>query len=309
MTRAAWSVLVAVGCYGPAAHPGSPCDQGACSSGLVCELGLCVEPTSDAANPDAPTTDAHPPPDAMTGLAPFKTPVAVPGINTGATEDDPTFSADRLTIMFTRGSAAAGTELWMGTRATTGDAFTVAIVTELNSTSTDQSPELSADGLTVYFTSSRSGSNEVYTSTRTSGQPWATPTVATDLSTTGNDSDVGVSPDGLTAIVVRIAATQTFWRYQRASVTGTFGNPTELTKLEIASNVAAPSLTNGAATVYFHSGSVRDLYVSRLAAGVYSTPVPVTELNTSGRDASPYINAADDRIVFDRDGDLYEAAR
>jgi hypothetical protein len=38
-------------------------------------------------------------------------------------------------------------------------------------------------------------------------------------------------------------------------------------------------------------------------------PQPITELNTAGRDAAPSINAANNRLLFERDSTLYATSR
>jgi Tol biopolymer transport system component len=79
--------------------------------------------------------------------------------------------------------------------------------------------------------------------------------------------------------------------------------------LDVTGDVAAPSLTNDAATVYLHGGQPRDLYVAYKQGASFTTPVKITELNTGGRDAAPSISADGKRLLFERDGELYESSR
>jgi len=77
---------------------------------------------------------------------------------------NPSLSRDELTIVFARPVVIPGSsttwDLWMGTRADKGDDFTVfANVSLANSDASDLHPRLSADGLTLYFTSNRNGSD------------------------------------------------------------------------------------------------------------------------------------------------------
>ena len=69
---------------------------------------------------------------------------------------------------------------------------------------TETTPELSADGLTLFFSSDRSGglgAQDAYVTERASrGDP---PTPVTELNTELADSDVWVAPDGRTIVFTR----------------------------------------------------------------------------------------------------------
>jgi hypothetical protein len=301
-------------CYSPVPSSGAPCSPtGACPSGLECRSGVCERP--GAADPDA-TTDT-PRDDAATdaphdaaAYVPWSTPTPLPGINSNAVEDDPSFTADRLTMMFTsdRAGGLGGPDLYIATRASVGATFTVTALTALSSSAFEQSPEISADGNTLRFTSNRSGTNVVYISTR-SGGVWSAPATVPELATIDGD-DVAISPDQLTALGIDFTVTgNKIMRATRASKAVPFGALADVIPLEITTDLAAPTLTDGGATVYFHAGASRDIYVSHLVGGVYMTPTKVTELDTSGRDAAPFVSATDDYMMFERDGDLYETSR
>jgi len=303
---AALLLLVVTGCYQPRAAAGGACSSdGRCPIGQTCVADLCEltgTGTIDAPPDDA--IDATPPIDA----APWSGATRVRGVNTSSVEDDPSWTADRLTIVFvsTRNGTA---DLFLGTRATTTDSFTVAPLDILNTTTANEnSPEISADGTTIYFTSDRlaADSNDVYLSHR-SGSTWTTPGIVHELSSTHNDdSDVAISPDGLTAMVARdgqlMIAT-------RSSIDGLFSAPVAVPSLNVDGGDAAPSITNRADAVYFHAGTIRDLYYARRDGDVYTQPVPLTELNTSGRDSAPFVSADEHYLVWARADDLFEATR
>jgi len=314
-------VAVLVGCYGPTVNPGGPCSEdGSCPTGLVCAGGRCLlgpdDPRGDAAHrdgardPDAPFDAAS---DASTdGPAPatWGAPVALAAtVNTAGNETDPSITNDRLTLYFVR-TVAGDEEIFVATRASASAPFGAATAAAaLNSTSAERSPEISANGQVITFTSNRGGNFDVYTSVLL-GPTWSPPVVVSELSTAQVENDVAVSPDQLTALVSRgpTGARKQFLA-TRASVLATFGTPVELTDISVISDTAAPSLTNGAATIYFHAGGVRDLFVTQKAGASYPTPTPITELNTSSRDASPFVVQSNDYLVFERAGDLFEASR
>jgi hypothetical protein len=96
-------------------------------------------------------------------------------------------------------------------------------------------------------------------------------------------------------------------RATRAAKADAWPAPTSL-GINWGNLVTAPSI-NAAGDVYFHAGSTRDLFVARRIGNTYATPVPVTELNTAGRDAAPFVSANDRHIVFERDAELVESTR
>lgn len=292
MGRAVAIALLVAGCYRPAPAPGAPCPDGACPSGQQCVAGTCraegapgldAEVAPDVPAADAPVADA--PPDAAPG--PWSAPAPIPGVNTSSRESDPSLTADRLTIVFAsdRPGGLGQEDLYLGTRGTTAAPFTVAALEALSSEAQDRSPELSPDGGTLYFTSNRGGNFDVYVSTLAGGA-WSPPQRIAALSSSSSENDVAISPDGLTALVARSGD---LYLAARPSPGADFEAPILVPELDVTGNVAAPSLANGAASVYLHAGSVRDLYVAYRQGATFTVPAPIDELNTSGRDAAPFL--------------------
>jgi hypothetical protein len=99
---------------------------------------------------------------------PFSAAVVVPGIagSTG-TDNGPTLTADELVIVFTSSRIASkgATNLWYATRTSKTDAFGVPkIVPTVNSDTFDDTPHLSADGCTHYFSTVTGASYDLYMS-------------------------------------------------------------------------------------------------------------------------------------------------
>ena len=304
MSRVAILTLL-VGCYSPTVVSGSPCDTEAdCPSELHCIAQHCggTELPIDAAIDGPLAVDAAPdsaPPQR------WSPPQLVPGINSGSVESDPSITPDRLTIVFTSTRLTGTEDIFIGTRATTAESFTAVPIVELNDpTADDHSPEISADGATLYFTSDRLAANnfDVYVSTW-DGTTWAAPTVVPQLTSGSNDDDIAISPDGLTAVVARNG---TFLRATRASAATTWGTPVSLGSAGFGTSSAAPSLT-ATGDLYFHAKPVRDLFVTRKNGTGFSTAMPISELNTSGRDAAPFVSGDEKHLVFERDGQIYES--
>ena len=82
------------------------------------------------------------------------------------------------------------------------------LVAELSSDSDETGTWLSADCLTVYFASRRSGHNRLYTATRGSpDEPWPKPQMVTDfLALGGNQEDPWLAADGNTFVFASDAA-------------------------------------------------------------------------------------------------------
>lgn len=294
-------LLAAVaGCYAPTASTGAPCDDRAiCPSGQVCVAGRC-EPEGTHV-PDAPdhgvdaSTDA--PGDAPVMLGPWSAPSVV-GILPGDSKTDPSFTPDRLTVVF-----ASNNDLFLATRPAIGMAFTITALTALNTMAIEKSPEITADGTTIYFASNPDGDFDIFVS-RLVGGAWQTPAKVPGWDGAGNEQDVAIAPDELTAFV---GIGGDLRRATRASKTAAWSAPASL-GIAWGAGATSPSIT-AAGDVYFHASNPRDLFVARTSGSSYAAPVPVTELNTGGRDAAPFVSADDRHLMFDRDGELMESAR
>lgn len=278
----------------------------------MCQAGLCVEPggvLADAppatdAPADAPVApDADAPPDAAP-LGPWGTPTEIE-LTVGG-ETDPSMSQDLRVMAF---MSEDDDDLYLGVRATPTGKMTTMPLDALNSTSNEKSPELSPDGRTLYFASNRGGDFDVYMSTF-DNTTWSSPVLVPELSTADDDSDLAISPDGLTAIVIVNGSTNVFAFHTRASTSDPWGPRVDHLELSVGTDPSAPSLTNGGEVVYLHRGSTRDIYVAyKQDDGTYTAPVPVDELNTSSRDAAPFVLPDNRHIVFERSADIYEASR
>ncbi len=319
MHRLALLLVVVTGCYSPSIGVGGACSElGECPAGQHCYGGRCLTaPPIDDADiladvseldvPDGPKIDAgadaaiDAPADAFVSPT-WLTPTPIPGVNTGASESDPCMSPSKLTIVFQRGA-----DLFIGTRASTAAAFTVTPLTALNSTSADGSPELTANGTVIYFSSDRDTPNlgEIFKSTLSAGT-WSAPTLVAALSDpAADDGDLAISPDGLTAFVVR---NNVLLKSTRPTTGSAWGTPAS-TGTAWGGGAAAPSI-NSAGDVYLHANTPRDLFVSRKAGNNYPTPTAISELNTAlTRDAAPFVSSDDLFLWFEKDGDLFETHR
>jgi hypothetical protein len=139
----------------------------------------------------------------LTPTATFSAPVAVQGLDPAGTTSPagPCLAPDGLALYYHL-FGAQSFDLAFATRPTPGDPFTfVRTLDEVNSpTEIDGWPTVSADGLELYFESSRSGSGtRIFRATRTStSQPFGSPAVVPELSVGLESGDPDLSPDGKT---------------------------------------------------------------------------------------------------------------
>jgi hypothetical protein len=159
---------------------------------------------------DAPGPDS--PPDASVLGLPFTSIATVDAVNDPtADEDDPCLTGDLLEIYFDSDRAATGAamgDIWVAKRASAAEPFgTPTLVTELASMSDDTTPEVSLDGLTMYFSSDRltAGDRDIYVTTRPDrSSPWAAPVRVAELSAVGLDDDSAeLLPDGVHLVMSR----------------------------------------------------------------------------------------------------------
>jgi len=127
-------------------------------------------------------------------------------INTTRSEFEPDVSPDGLILVFTRaGTNPPDWDIWMATRPTRDDPWGMRqnLGPTINSPVEDMDPSISADGLTLYFNSRRSGGYggmDVYMTTRsTRDDPWGEPVnLGPPVNTSYSDYGPEISADGRT---------------------------------------------------------------------------------------------------------------
>jgi hypothetical protein len=132
-------------------------------------------------------------------------------------------------------------------------------VPALNSTASDLNPHLSADGLTMHFSSYRGGGWDIWVATRpTKSAPWGVPVVVTELSDpVGVDSEPFLRADGLEIFFSRSGAGGQggidILRATRASAAQPWSTPAFVTEVNSIANDSAASLTADGLTMYLLS--------------------------------------------------------
>jgi Tol biopolymer transport system component len=148
--------------------------------------------------PDAGTVGAYDifvatPPSALTFAD-------VPNINSNGVDHSPWILADFSAIFFT--SSRAGSlgldDIWSAP-IVSGNFGTPSLVPNVNSTQYDNVPMLTGDGLTLYFSSKRTGTNDIYVTTRASvSGNFAPPTALGELNTADDEGPAWISSNGCT---------------------------------------------------------------------------------------------------------------
>jgi Tol biopolymer transport system component len=256
---------------------------------------------------------------------PFGPPSLFPPLaNLNASQADPSLTADELELYFSS-NPNTDYDIWLVQRASsTAPWGTPARVDELSSTSLDETPEVSADGLTIYLASERPGGvspgRRLWVSHRAKrGDPWPQPGPVTDF-TTGGDLDTSptLQRDQLMmAFASQHGGDWDLYITTRRSIADPWGPPTALTELNSSAYDWDPALYRGGTSIVFASRRLNTsnslFHATRGSAGEsFSTPRLASEFDVLGNAADPWLSDDGRHIVFDSRGGpskIYEASR
>jgi Tol biopolymer transport system component len=266
-------------------------------------------------------------------LGPFGAPTALASVNMSSADWDPAVTANERMLYFASGRSGGvgGFDIWVASRGTTADPFgTPTNVAELNTASSDGDPEISSGGLTIWFSSTRSGGSggyDLYRATRASiTEAFGAPELITELSTSSDDRDPSLTPDRLTIYFASNrsggAGGLDIWMASRATAADAFGAPVNVTELNTADREANPEIAADGLTVYFDSDraggvGLDDLHVATRTALAepFANIQNLTALNTTSDDGDAELSADGLTLYFgsarpdDGDGDLYVSSR
>jgi Tol biopolymer transport system component len=250
--------------------------------------------------------------------------VCVGGVGLCASQADPTLTADELELYFSS-NPNTDNDIWLVKRASSTEPWgTPAKVDELSSTSLDETPEVSADGLTIYFASERPGGvtpgRRLWVSHRGKrSDTWGKPTPVTDF-TTGGDQDTSPSLQKdqlMMAFTCLRGGDWDLYITTRKSTTDMWGPPTALSTLNSTAFDWDPALYRGGNSIVFasrRSNTLNSLFhaTRALAADSFSAPQEATEFKFLGNAADPWLSDDGKHIVFDsrqNPSRIYEAWR
>ena len=239
-----------------------------------------------------------------------------------AADDDPSLTSDLTLLYFNskRDGGAGREDVWYTTRASTREAWSAPVpATELNTDARETGIALSADGLTLWFSSDRPGGEgglDVYVARRARRADAFTDLVRVDaLSTAGDDLISAISGDQRTAYLARRDNEDDdydLYMAERRDAQAAFDEPVAIAALNGDGEESDASPAEGGRSLLFTRDAELQLAV-RDARGAYVVVGPLDALNSGDNERDAW--ATDDLryMVFssNRTGTylLYEARR
>lgn len=257
--------------------------------------------------PDAATDAATLPDDAALGE--FGAPVLIAELSSADSDDDPTLTADLLEIYFDSDRPATGAaagDIWVARRNSTSEPFGAPqLVTELASVADDTSPEVTPDGLTLYFASDRVETNnrDLYVTTRPNrASAWSPPQRIVELASPSSESSATVVAAG-TVMYFASGRSGTSDIY-RAEWTGTgWGAPAAVQGAsELDDDESEHWVSEDERTLYITSRRATDQeiwFATREAAtDVFGPRMLLETLESDADDHDPWVSADQRILVF-----------
>lgn len=267
----------------------------------------------DAALVDARLPDAAP--DGPKPLGNFGTPMKIPGLSLAtAVEDDVTLNSTETELYFAI-NANNEKNLYVSTRANLQAAWsTPTALTVLNGAGNDSAARLSADGLTLYFSTVRNGASEdIWMSQRANATaPWGAPAVVPTINSAAVDR--WFMPCGGKYIMGSDRATAGDIDLFEGAMGQT---PTRLAISTTGGVDTAPFLTPDCLTLYWakDNGGQLDIFVATrpTMADPWTVVGAVPIVSTAGREEDPWLSPDGRRLYLassvDTEFDLYLATR
>jgi Tol biopolymer transport system component len=251
----------------------------------------------------------------------FGTPTNLgPTINTSVLDITVNIAPDGLSLYFTsdRPGGYGGFDIWVSTRTTIDDPWGEPenLGPLVNSSAFDFAPNISFDGLTLYFNSDRAGGlggQDIYVTTRsTKDAPWEEPVnLGAVINSSNNDISPNISADGLELF---FSSNKTggkgrddIYVSKRVSIDEPWGEPINLSFNNSAIE-GYPSISSDGLSLYFSgfrtgSGSKGsgDIWISTRMTkdDDWSEPVNLgSPVNSSYNEGSPSITAAGTSLYY-----------
>jgi hypothetical protein len=273
--------------------------------------------------------DAGPGADARSGPAAgptwnrFSSPLRLTAVGMNDDARDPSITDDLLEVYFSS-QRTGNDDLWVAKRAAATSSWgDVQPVVELNTTGYEADPEVSGDGLTLWFASNQGPDLQLWVTTRPDRQSqWSAPTQIDALNSPQADSGPSVISSGLTLVLhsQRNQNQADIYLSDRPATGVAWSTPRSLGELNTPSFDGSPYLRNDQFVIVFESSRPgtaggRDLYwASRNALDQpFAAIAAIGELNSGGIDGDPEFSPDMNYVIFasDRSGieQLYEAFR
>lgn len=274
---------------------------------MLISLTACKANIADGMDDAAvPSPDGSGALDAMMQLGPWQapTPIDIPPVG----DDDPSATADLLELYFNRSG-----DIYVTTRGSTSEPWGTPIpVDPLNTTVAETTPDVTYDGLTIYFASARPGGmggNDIWMATRPSrASAWGMPVHVPELSSPAADGAATMTDPLVIVLDSDRGGSLDILIAQRSSPTAAFAAPQLVTPLNTTGSEGNPMLTADKLTVYFDSARTGDgeLFVATRASptGAFGPPAQITELGSTSSESDVWISPDGRTLYFtsNRDG-------
>jgi len=202
-----------------------------------------------------------------TPLGALGSPVQIAVLSNSANDDDPSVTEDLLELYFNsdRSGGLGNGDIWVSQRASVSDPWGAPVlVPELSSSSSDSTPKVAPDGLTLWLSSDRGGcvgNIDVWVSTRASHtDAWSAPVCVPELSSTANDQGAAPSPTLLEIVfssdrdgTVGDPRSLDIYLATRASTSAAWGTPVALTEANSPRTDGDARLVAGGLELYLSS--------------------------------------------------------
>ncbi|MCG8649313.1 MAG: hypothetical protein MI861_05750, partial [Pirellulales bacterium] len=204
-------------------------------------------------------------------------------------------------------------DLWMSVRNSKQDPWQPAqnLGPTINSEANDQSPELSADGLSLYFASDRAGGDsDLWFSTRQSvDAQWSKPRQVPGVNSPGTDLEPALSADGLTLLFASARPPKNgsfdIWMCRRPTTSAAWSKPVHLdSALNSADWQGSPcfSADEIGSVLIFHS--VAGLRISTRSSrdALFATAEPLQGGKPLQNAYAPFLSADGQTLYFRSQG-------
>ena len=231
-----------------------------------------------------------------------------PAVNmTDHSEWDPSISSDGSELYFSRGPEKTNHDLYVTTRETTNDEWSTAVSLgeTINSSAEDGYPCISADGLSLYFSSDRAGGEggrDIYVTMRlTENDAWSAPVnLGPTINSSSNDIAPSITSDGLTLIFSsqrpgKYSTYYDLWMTKRKTTSDPWEEPINLGPIINTNDVDYTGISSDGRTLYLSCWNRPGGY------GLYdiwqAQVIPVVDFNDDGN-----IDTDDLLIIIDNWG-------
>ncbi len=248
-----------------------------------------------------------------------------PTVNSSAYEWDPDISADGLSLYFKsyRPGGFGSADIWVTTRKTKKDPWgtPVNLGPIINSSYNEGAPDISADGLSLYFISGCSGGSgswDIWMTTRKSkDEPWSTPVnLGPKVNSSALENGPDISSDGLVLYFSSRIDTadrpgfgsHDIWVTTRKTKDEPWGTPVNLGRTVNSSALeGGPSVSVDGLSLYFNSDDrpggfgKRDIWVTtrKTKNDPWDTPVNLgPTVNSPGGENNPDISSDGSTLYF-----------